>query len=78
MSFRLLMKDQGLVEVNFSAFLDHLILISLCCVLGPCHSIKSCALPTSLLFHFSLRDFTPILREAEGQWSIFCNCFKAE
>ena len=30
---------------------SHLILISLCCVLGLCHSFKSCALPLSLLLH---------------------------
>ena len=29
----------------------HLILISLCCVLGQRHSFKSCALPLSLLWH---------------------------
>ena len=41
--------------------------------------LKSCALPPSLLFHSFLRDFIPtFLSEAEGQWSIFCNCFKAE
>ena len=55
----------------------HLILISLCCVLELCHSCKSWTLPSSLLFHPSLRDFTPIfLWEPEGWWSIFCNCFK--
>ena len=57
----------------------HLVLISLCHVLGLCHSFKGCALPPSLLFHSPLRDFTPIfLWEAEGRWSVFCNCFKAE
>ena len=29
----------------------HLVLISLCFALGLCHSLKSCALPPSLLFH---------------------------
>ena len=45
-SFHLLIEDQGLV---FSASWSHLILISLCCVLGLGHSFKSCALPLSLL-----------------------------
>ena len=30
----------------------HLVLISLCHVLGLCHSFKGCALPPSLLFHY--------------------------
>ena len=29
----------------------HVILVDLCCVLGLCHSFKSCALPLSLLLH---------------------------
>ena len=47
-SFHLLIEDQGLV---FSAFLipfDSNFL----CVLGLCHSLKSCALPLSFLLHF--------------------------
>ena len=43
------------------------------------HSFKGCVLLPFLLFHSSLRDVIPILFcEAEGRWSIFCNCFKAE
>ena len=45
-SFHLLIEDQGLV---LSASLSHLIWSVLCCVLGLCHSFKSCALPLSLL-----------------------------
>ena len=41
-SFHLLIQDQGQV-------LSYLILTSLCCVLGLCHSFKTCALPLSLL-----------------------------
>ena len=43
-SFCLLTEDQGLPSWT------HLILIGLCFVLGLCHSFKSCALPSSLLF----------------------------
>ena len=50
-SYSLQIEDQGLVEVDWSAILDHLILIVLCYVLGLCHSFKSCALAPSLLFH---------------------------
>ena len=49
-SFSLLIEEKGLVKVELSAFLDHLILISLCCALGLCHSFKNCALPPSVLF----------------------------
>ena len=43
------------------------------------HSFKGCVLLPFLLFHSSLRDVIPTLFcEAEGRWSIFCNCFKAE
>ena len=45
-----LIGDQCLVEFDLSSW-THLILISLCYVLGLCHSFKSCALPPSLLFH---------------------------
>ena len=50
-SYSLQIEDQGLVEVDWSAILDHLILIVLCYVLGLCHSFKSCSLNPSLLFH---------------------------
>ena len=50
-SYSLQIEDQGLVEVDWSAILDHLILIVLCYVLGLCHSFKSCAPPSSLRFH---------------------------
>ena len=53
-SFSLLIEDQGLV---FSASWSHLILISLCCVLGLGHSFKSCALPLSLLLQFHPQIF---------------------
>ena len=46
---------------------------------GLCHSFRGCALPSSLLFRSSFRDFIPILFwEAEGQQPIFHNCFKAD
>ena len=48
--FSLKIGDQGLVESDLSSW-THLISISLCYALGLCHSFKSCALPTSLLFH---------------------------
>ena len=49
-SFSLQTGDQGLVEFDLSPW-THLILISLCHALVLCHSVKSCALPSSLLFH---------------------------
>ena len=49
-SFSLQIGDQGLVEFDFSSW-THLILIGLCHALVLCHSVKSCALPSSLLFH---------------------------
>ena len=74
-SFSLLVEDQ--VKLTCLPSWIHLILNSLCCVLELCHSFKSWTLPSSLLFHPSLRDFTPIfLWEPEGWWSIFCSCFK--
>ena len=42
--------DQGLVEFDLSSC-TQLILIGLCYTLVLCHSFKSCALPTQLLFH---------------------------
>ena len=49
-SFSLQTEDQGLVEFDLSSW-TYLILISLCYALGLCYSFKSCALPSSLLFH---------------------------
>ena len=49
-SFSLQIGDQGLVEFDLSSW-TQLILIGLCYILGLCHSFKSRALPTSLLFH---------------------------
>ena len=49
-SFCLQIEDQGLVESDLSSW-THLTLISLCYALGLCHSLKSPALPPSLLFH---------------------------
>ena len=49
-SFSLQIEDQGLVEFDLSSW-THLILIGLCYALGLCHSFKSHALPSSLLFH---------------------------
>ena len=49
-SFSLQIEDQDLVEFDLSSW-THLILISLCNALGPCHSFKSCALRPSLLLH---------------------------
>ena len=46
MSFHLLIQDQSLA---LSATWSHLILLSVCCVLGLYHSFKSCALSLSLL-----------------------------
>ena len=43
-------KDQGLVEFNLSSW-TYFMLISVCYALGLCHAFKSCALPSSLLFH---------------------------
>ena len=48
---RLYTEAQGLVEVDLPSWI-HLVLISLCHVLGLCHSFKSCALPPSLLFQY--------------------------
>ena len=48
MSFSLQIEDQSLVESDLSPW-AHLILISLCYVLGLCHSFKSCAIFPSLL-----------------------------
>ena len=56
-SFHLLIEDQGSV---LSAIWSHLILIGLCCVLGLCHSFRSCALPLSLLLH-RCREGTEVL-----------------
>ena len=50
-SFNLQIEDQGLVEVDLSVILDPFDLIGLCYVLGLFHSLKSCALPPSLLSH---------------------------
>ena len=50
-SFSLQIEDQGLVEFDLSAILDPLDLMGLCYALGLCHSFKSCALPSSVLFH---------------------------
>ena len=45
-SISLLIEDQGLVKVDLSATLDHLILISLCCILvavaAAAKSLQSC------------------------------------
>ena len=45
-SFSFLIEDQGLVKVDLSATLDHLILISLCCILvavaAAAKSLQSC------------------------------------
>ena len=49
-SFSLLVEEKDLVKVVLSAILDHLILFSLCCVLGLWHSFKRCALHLSVLF----------------------------
>ena len=49
-SFSLQIGDKGLVEFDLSPW-THLILISLCHAFVLCHSVKSCALPSSLLFH---------------------------
>ena len=49
-SFSLQIEDQGLVEFAWSSW-AHLILICLRYALGLRHSLKSCALPPSLLFH---------------------------
>ena len=49
MSFNLQIGDQGLVEFGFSSW-THLILIGLHYTLVLCHSFKSCALLSSLLF----------------------------
>ena len=49
-SFNLQIEDQGLVEFDLSSW-TNLILICLCYSLEPCHSFKSCALPSSLLVH---------------------------
>ena len=52
-SFHLLIWDQGLVCLPSWS---HLILSSLCLVLGLCHSFKSCALPLSLLLQFEQKE----------------------
>ena len=38
----------------------YLVLISLCCVLKLCHSLKGCALPSSLLFHREPRKLSKL------------------
>ena len=48
-SLSLQIENQGLVKFFLSSW-THLILIHLCYALGLCHSVKSCALPPSLLF----------------------------
>ena len=48
-SFHLLTQDQGLVCLPYWS---HLTLISLCCIFGLGHSLKSCALPLSLQLQF--------------------------
>ena len=55
-SFHLLIWDQGLVCLPSWS---HLILSSLCLVLGLCHSFKSCALPFSLLLHKEINPLNP-------------------
>ena len=66
-------------ESNLLSSWTQLVLSSFCHVLWLYHSFIGCALPPSLLFHSPLRDFTLIfLWKAEGQPSVFCNCFKAE
>ena len=57
LSFSLRIEDQGLVEFDLSSW-THLTLICLCYALGLCHSLKSPALPPSLLFH--ARFLSPI------------------
>ena len=48
-SFSLLIEDQGLLKVHMSVILNPFDSCDLCCVLGLCHSVKSCALSLSLL-----------------------------
>ena len=43
-------KDQGLVEFNLSSW-TYFMLISVCYAFALCHSVRSCALPSSFLFH---------------------------
>ena len=50
-SFSLLIEDQGLLKVHMSVILNPFDSCDLCCVLGLCHSVKSCALSLSLLLH---------------------------
>ena len=51
-SFSLLIEDQGLLKFDISVILDPFDSCDLCCILGLCHSFKSCALPLSLLLQF--------------------------
>ena len=60
--FSLLIEDGGLIKVDLSASWTHLILISLCCILGLCYSFKSCAWPLSLLLQFDFLAFQGILK----------------
>ena len=48
-SFSLLIEDQGLLKFDISVILDPFDSCDLCCILGLCHSVKSCALSLSLL-----------------------------
>ena len=59
--------DQGLVESDLPSWI-HLILISLCYALGLYHSFKSCALPSSFLFH------APFLSPLQAH-SVACTIF---
>ena len=68
LSFSLLIEAQGLIKVNWSESLAHLILISLCCVLGLCHSFKSCALPLSLLLHTHRNHYSSKMTIKVKKW----------
>ena len=57
-SFSLLAEGQGLVKLTCLLSWTHLILIGLCCVFEVCHSFKSCAPPTYLLFQKEVTNFS--------------------
>ena len=46
----------------------HLILITLCCVLGPYHSFKSCALPLSFLLHTHRHHYSSKMTIKVKKW----------
>ena len=49
-SLSLKIGDQGLVEFALSSW-TYLLLFGLCYAFALCHSVRSCALPSSVLFH---------------------------